>query len=324
MSSNNKYSTITNNSTSPTNPCRGYEGSVKLNPYYITGFVDGEGSFIVTINPHTGYRTGYRVKATFSIGLHKRDLALLQWIQQFLGVGSIANLSLNGIIYRVSDLKELNVIISHFDKYPLLTKKQADFLLFKQVISLMEQGEHLSTEGLNKILSLKASMNLGLSDQLDRAFPGIVPVMRPVLNHPSLIKDFNWLAGFTEAEGCFFVSVRESLNSKLNEAVSLRFVLTQHLRDEEFMRSLIAILGCGRYIPRSNKDYGEFVVEKFSDINQKILPLFEQYQLKGIKRLDYEAFKKVAILMENRDHLTLNGLNEIKLIKSNMNTKRIL
>ena len=55
----------------------------------------------------------------------------------------------------------------------------------------MEQGEHLNTEGLNKILSLKASINLGLSDQLDKAFPGIVPVMRPILNHPSLIKDFN-------------------------------------------------------------------------------------------------------------------------------------
>lgn len=101
----------------------------------------------------------------------------------------------------------------------------------------------------------------------------------------------------------FFVSVRESLNSRLNEAVSLRFVLTQHLRDEEFMRSLITILGCGRYIPRSNKDYGEFVVEKFSDINPKIIPLFEQYKLKGVKRLDYEGFKQVANLMQNRVHL---------------------
>lgn len=55
----------------------------------------------------------------------------------------------------------------------------------------------------------------------------------------------------------------------MKEAVSLRFVLTQHLRDEEFMRSLVAILGCGRYIPRSNKEYGEYVVERFSDISQK-------------------------------------------------------
>ena len=280
---------------------------------------------MVTVNPHTEYRTGYRVKATFSIGLHKRDLALLELIQQYLGVGSITNnLNTNGIIYRVSGLKELKVIISHFDKYPLLTKKQADFLLFKQVISLLEDGEHLNTEGLKKILSLKASINLGLPDQLDRAFPDIVPVIRPILNSPPLIQDFNWLAGFTDAEGCFFVSVRESLNSRLNEAVSLRFVLTQHLRDEEFMRSLFTILGCGRYIPRSNQDYGEFVVEKFSDINQKIIPLFEQYQLKGVKRWDFEDFKQVANLMQNRDHLVLKGLNEIKLIKSNMNTKRVL
>ena len=39
MSSNNKYSTITNNSTCPPNPCKGYEGSVKLNPYYVTGIL---------------------------------------------------------------------------------------------------------------------------------------------------------------------------------------------------------------------------------------------------------------------------------------------
>lgn len=68
----------------------------------------------------------------------------------------------------------------------------------------MEEGEHLNTEGLKKILSLKASINLGLPDQLDRAFPDIVPVIRPILNSPALIQDFHWLAGFTDAEGCFF------------------------------------------------------------------------------------------------------------------------
>ena len=102
---------------------------------------------MITINPPAGYKVGYRTKATFSIGLHKRDLALLNWIQEFFGVGSITNSSLNGIMCRVSDLKELKVIISHFDQYLLLTKKKADFLLFKQVISLMEDREHLNTEG---------------------------------------------------------------------------------------------------------------------------------------------------------------------------------
>ena len=169
-------------------------------------------------------------------------------------------------------------------------------------------------------MAIKASINLGLSDQLNEAFPDIVPVLRPNIKHPFLISDLNWFAGFTDAEGCFFVSVRESANSRLKEAVSLRFILTQHLRDEELIRSFITILGCGRYIPRSTRAYGEFVVEKFSDISLKIIPLFEKYKLNGIKRNDFEDFKKVAT--RNKDHLTLSGLNEIKNIKSNMNTQR--
>lgn len=187
----------------------------------------------------------------------------------------------------------------------------------------MTKGEHLNKEGLKKILALKASINLGLSDQLKEAFPKVIPVLRPNLESIPVINDLNWFAGFTDAEGCFFITIRGSLNSVLKETVSLRFVLTQHLRDEELMRSFVTKLGCGKYIPRSNKAYGEFVVERFIDINQKIIPLFEKYKLKGIKRYDFEDFKKVAILMENKDHLTLEGLIKIKEIKTNMNTQRM-
>lgn len=294
----------------------------KLNPYYITGFVDGEGSFIITVNPNSRLNTGYRVKATFSIGLHERDLPLLKLIQNYFGVGSISKLGKNSIQYRVSSIEELGLIISHFDEYPLVSKKNADFLLFKEAYSLIKQGEHLNMEGLKNILALKASINLGLTEELKEAFPDVIPVLRPSLKHPCLIADFNWFAGFTDAEGCFFISIRESANSALKEAVSLRFVLTQHLRDEELLRSFITILGCGRYIPRSNKDYAEFVVERFADINLKIAPLFEKYKLHGAKRHDFNDFKKVVTLMGNKDHLKLSGLNEIKKIKSNMNKKR--
>jgi len=80
------------------------------------------------------------------------------------------------------------VIINHFDKYPLITQKRADYELFKQAVELMEQKEHLTPEGLAKIVALKASMNTGLSEELKAAFPEILPVSRPsVLN--SKIKD---------------------------------------------------------------------------------------------------------------------------------------
>jgi hypothetical protein len=90
------------------------------------------------------------------------------------------------------------------------------------------------------------------------------------------------------------------------------------------MDGLIKYLGCGRYYSRSNKDYGEFIVEKFSDIVEKIIPLFDKFQLQGVKRKDFEGFdfKKVALLMQSKAHLTLEGIEEIRKIKSGMNSQR--
>lgn len=64
-------------------------------------------------------------------------------------------------------------------KYPLLTSKQVDFELLKKVVDLMNQKEHLTIEGIQKIVSIKASMNLGLSEELLVAFPDVKPVLRP-------------------------------------------------------------------------------------------------------------------------------------------------
>jgi hypothetical protein len=78
------------------------------------------------------------------------------------------------------------VIISHFDRYPLISQKQADYELFKIVLSYL-QGFHLTREGLLKIISIKASMNKGLLEGLKGAFPDIIPVARPlVLNQLTL------------------------------------------------------------------------------------------------------------------------------------------
>lgn len=71
------------------------------------------------------------------------------------------------------------MIIDHFDKYPLLTQKQADFKLFKQVVELMNRKEHLTIEGLHKIVAIKASINLGLSSRLKQGFSDIIPVEIP-------------------------------------------------------------------------------------------------------------------------------------------------
>jgi hypothetical protein len=71
--------------------------------------------------------------------------------------------------------------LPHFDKYPLNTQKRADFILFKEIILLMINKEHLTIEGIQKIVNLRASINLGSSDSLKEAFPNTVPVERPVM-----------------------------------------------------------------------------------------------------------------------------------------------
>ena len=65
--------------------------------------------------------------------------------------------------------KDLPFIFQYFDRFGLITHKGSDFLLLKQVFQLIQRKEHLSLEGLLKIVAIKASMNQGLSEKLKLA-----------------------------------------------------------------------------------------------------------------------------------------------------------
>jgi LAGLIDADG endonuclease/LAGLIDADG DNA endonuclease family len=84
----------------------------------------------------------------------------LSKIQSFFGVGTIITNKKNGqVTYSVKSVEDINsVIIPHFNKYSLLTKKQADFILFKKIVEIMNKKQHLNKEGLIKILELRASL----------------------------------------------------------------------------------------------------------------------------------------------------------------------
>ena len=297
-----------------------YATSSKLNPYYVSGFIDGEGCFFVGVSPDSKYKTNFKVKAIFQVGVHIKDLALLEEIKLFFNVGNITKLGEESVQYRVSGINDLNVIINHFDKFSLLTYKQLDFLLFKEVVELIRDKKHLSLEGLNRIISIKASLNSEeLSEKLSLTFLDVVPALKPKA-YDKKIKSLHWLAGFTDAEGCFFIALKKSLLSKLGETVWLRFILTQHLRDKDLLESIICTIGCGRYITKPG--YGEIIVEKFSDVYGKILPIFEEFKLQGIKSKEFEDFKKAALIIKDKTHLTREGLDEVKKIKGRMNKNR--
>jgi hypothetical protein len=252
--------------------------------------------------------------------MHNKDRVVLELIQSFFGgVGSINQEHKDSIQYRISSVKDLAVVIDHFDKFPLITKKHADFEFFKQVVYLINRKEHLTKEGLQQILNLRASINNGLSSELKVAFPNTIPVHRPVVDQ--VIQDPNWLAGFAEGESNFAIRVASSATGK---SVSLIFRITQHKRDLLLMKSIIKFLDCGQVKPRPAESCVDFIVTKFSDIDGKIISFFDKYHLTGNKKLDYLDFCKAAELMKNKTHLTPEGLEKIIRIKAGMNTGRKL
>lgn len=166
----------------------------KLNPWFVIGFTDGEGCFHLSVTENKKFKLGWRAQLFFFINLNEKDVALLLKIKNFFRppVGSINfKKRSKSVQFIISSVKDLAVIIEHFDKYPLITQKRADYELFKQAFKLMERGEHLTIEGLQKILAIKVSMNLGLFDKLKAIFPNVVPVVRPSVKNQT-IHDPNW------------------------------------------------------------------------------------------------------------------------------------
>lgn len=297
--------------------------STIVNPGVWSGLIDGEGSFSIIISKSKVRALGWRAELKFQLGLHTKDLNLLCLLQQHLGgIGSI-HLAKNRdmVNYSIDSIKDLNNLILYLDKYPLLTQKAADFLLLKKAVELVNNKAHLTLEGLEKIVNIKASMNLGLSDMLISEFPGYVPVERPVINNDNVILNPYWISGFVSAEGNFDVRV-PSTNSKLGYRVQLRFRISQHSRDLILMQKIVEYLGSGKIYKYAGKSSISLTIVDFKDITNILVPFFDENPIIGIKLHDYLDWCKIHSLMLNRSHLTVEGINSIRKIKSGMNTGR--
>ena len=191
-----------------------------MNPWFVTGFSDGESCFCLSIVKNKAMKHGYRVQVIFSIELHLKDKALLEQIYSYFGVGEVVQTGSELIRYHVRSIKELKVLINHFDSYPLITQKFADYQLWKQAINIIQEKRHLTLEGLKQLVAIRASINKGLSPELKAAFIDVIPVKRLIVKDRS-IPDPNWLVGFVSGEGCFHVSVSNSSTNKLGIQVRL-------------------------------------------------------------------------------------------------------
>ena len=203
---------------------------------------------------------------------------------------------------------------------------------------MIKNGEHLTVEGLLKIVSLKSSLNWGISDKLTKNFPLVIPVNRLEYKFKGIPDPF-WIAGFTSGDGSFQIRLRK-LNTNIGYRVSLLYSFHLHIRDLDVLKGLasyfnnnsknqLSTFAFALQNSKANVDKKVGISEdksvhlqiaKFTNINEIIIPFFEIYLIKGVKSLDFEDFKKVCKLIENKKHLT--PIKAILEIKSNMNQNR--
>ena len=295
-----------------------------IDPWFISGFTDAEGCFLIIVRKSHKSKLGWQLEANFTINLHSKDMDLLKLIQTYFdGAGRIGKERNGCCDYTVGSLEQIvTKVIPHFEKYSLKTKKCSDYLLFKEAVMIMQSGEHLTKEGLQKIINIRASLNRGLTTSLVESFPNSIPFPRP----PVPLKDAKihplWVAGFTSGDGCFKFSIRESKLYKAGSTVVILFVVTQHIRDELLLKSFTDFFECGHTY--SYLDYVEFRCQSFKDNYNKIIPFFRKYPILGVKAQDFEDWVKVAEMIQSKEHLTKEGLDQIRQIKMRMNRGRSL
>ena len=128
---------------------------------YVSGFVDGEGSFLVSFQYRKKMATGIEVRPSFTVSQHRRNRPVIEWLRNFFDCGSIRfNGSDQTFKYEVRSLRDLtSKIIPHFISNPLKTSKAEDLEALKMICSLMQEKQHLSRDGVIKIIHLAYQMN---------------------------------------------------------------------------------------------------------------------------------------------------------------------
>jgi LAGLIDADG DNA endonuclease family protein len=131
---------------------------------YIAGYVDGEGSFSVSVQRNPTCRVGFQLIPEFHVSQNGDRAQVLELIQERLGCGRIRPNSTRDralvlVVRKREDL--LESVIPFFERNPMLSAKHADFVKFARIVRELAQGNHRTDVGFRRLLDVAISMNGG-------------------------------------------------------------------------------------------------------------------------------------------------------------------
>lgn len=220
------------------------------------------------------------IRHRFIVSQDKKSVDVLYALKKKFKCGSVHKAGNNMMAFTVTDKKSIeNIIIPFFKKYPLQTEKRKNFYKFVESV----------TGCTSFSIEQEKNFSFFINDQ--------------------------WFAGFIDAEGCFYVSiVKNYLRPQL---------IINVLEKEKFLiKFLQHYLQCGNIRVRKDK-FLIFQVTSCKDFETKIFPkLFTKTNknlLKTIKRISFQKFRKIVLLILQKKHLNVVGMEKILKLKLLLN-----
>ena len=129
--------------------------------HYFSGFVDGEGSFNVSLRQRNDHTLGWQVVLTFNVS--QRDKTVLALLKRHLGCGRMQERKDGVWYYVVSNPRGIKErIIPFFKKYGFLSgTKKTNFSIWSKIAEMVFERKHLTASGLEEIIKLRETLNLG-------------------------------------------------------------------------------------------------------------------------------------------------------------------
>jgi len=178
---------------------------------------------------------------------------------------------------------------------------------------LIANKEHLTQEGLEKIITLKGSINRGFPDKLKESFPNITPMIRPNYTPSGVPLNPYWISGFTEGDASFSVSMKSSGRVVAVYSIGL------NEREEPLLIKIRSFFGTGNINKTPNNKAVYFQITAINDINLIIIKHFDSYTLLGAKLPNYLIWREIISIMKVKGHLSLEGKMKIKSLIENLN-----
>ena len=130
-----------------------------------------------------------------------------------------------------------------------------------------------------------------------------------------------YIQGFTDAEGCFSVSIEKQKTTRFGWVLDPVFQITQHRENSEVLDLIRETLGCGRIIQKPGQpDTMIYIVDNRRQLKEIVLPFFEKHKLL-VKKGDFELFAQIVNGLEEKKHTRLESFKNLIKLAFQMNLK---